>query len=256
MFTMQDKNIRALLENQRLYQEFKHLDLDPDEIWEYDTEDLELKNNQLKYLLGFTRSYLKHCSRQVMEISGFMFPPVYPGISPESDWYRFERWTRGESVRETIRAQLPEEFEVRPAEHLSDEALPAELDRLIDALAEKGYYVDLHQLPDRLVYESVLEWIGEEIELCPNGGWHLDGCTGYCPDCIQRPWCDTGQKICWPEDEDAGMMHLPDAVKKYVSASPVSLTLLLRDEVREDEDDFEYDENEENQEGLSAFGEN
>lgn len=63
----------------------------------------------------------------------------------------------------------------------------------------------------------------------------MDGCSGYCPDCYQRPWCETGRSSCWTEDEKIGEMYLPDSVRKYVSASPVSLEILSKYQAEEDE---------------------
>jgi hypothetical protein len=102
------------------------------------------------------------------------------------------------------------------------------------SLGEIHLSVDLNEgVPPRLIYEHLLEVIEEEFELL-GGVWHLDGCTGYCPGCFQRPWCEFGTNSCWSEDEEAGCMVFPENVKRYVSASPVSLTILRRAQEEED----------------------
>ena len=229
---MQDHNTRSMVVYENLITEFIELGLDPEELIQFNPEKLEYKNRLLLDLLRFTKKYLQHRSRKVMELTDDPFPPIFPFISPESDWYRFERWVRGQSVRETIRAQLPETLDIKTSGDLSEEELPGAINDLTTALASKGFYVDLKDIPDRLYYEYILDWIEEEHELSPEGGWHLDGCTGYCPGCVQRPWCDTGLENVWPEDEDAGMMALPEKLKNYLSASPVSLAVMLRDEIK------------------------
>jgi len=60
------------------------------------------------------------------------------------------------------------------------------------------------------------------------GGWFFDGCSGDCPGCFQRPWCNTGNSAFCSEDGEAGKMHLIDELKDYVSASPQSLRMLRR----------------------------
>ncbi len=98
-----------------------------------------------------------------------------------------------------------------------------------------GFGSDLKEgLPPKILYNYLWETLDEIFELDSEGGWHLDGCSGYCPGCFQRPWCDSGLEICWPEDEEAGEMSFPDSLREFVSASPVSLDLLL--EYKEDED--------------------
>ncbi|KAA3637586.1 MAG: hypothetical protein DWQ02_06505 [Bacteroidetes bacterium] len=239
---MQDHNTRAKLIHEKLKEEFAKLGLDPAEVVQYFTEDLDHLNRIYAGLLKFTQKYLEHQSKELMELTGDPFPPVFPGISPDSDWYRFERWVRGESVRETIKAQLPDSLTIKASSELTDDELPEAINSILKAMADKGFYVDLKDIPDRLFYEYVLDWIEEEHELCPGGGWHLDGCTGYCPGCIQRPWCDVGKSSVWPEDEDEGKMTLPEELKNYVSSSKYSLPIMLKEESENPRDYFNEEE--------------
>jgi hypothetical protein len=229
---MQDHNIDPMVAYENLITAFFLLGLDPEELIQFNPQKIEYKNRMLADLLRFTKKYLNHKNRQVMELTGDPFPPIFPFFSPESDWFRFERWIRGESVRVTIRELLPDSLQIKPSEQLSDEELTDAINELTTAMASKGFYINLKDIPDRLYYEYILDCIEEEHDHCPDDGWHFDGCSGYCPGCVQRPWCDTGLERVWPEDEDAGMMALPEELKDYVSASPVSLEVLLRDDFK------------------------
>ena len=82
-------------------------------------------------------------------------------------------------------------------------------------------------MPDRLLYEELLELLEEDFELlAPGTTCIVDGCTGYCPDCRSRPWCDNGL-MRWPEDEEAHCMVVPDRVKAFVSADRLAFDRLV-----------------------------
>lgn len=234
---MAKEDIAPYQRNLALKQEFKFLGLDLAEVMEFSPLDLDLENRRLENLLDFVHRYRKHGSREAMEVieGGFLFPPIFPGIDPDSDWYRFELWLEGKPTRMTLAEQLPKTFVLKKPEELSDEEIGAALEQLEEALYEAGYGISLNAgIPARLVYEYLVESLGEMFELDPGGGWHLDGCGGYCPGCFQRPWCDTGESCCWPEDEEAGKMSLIEALNPYVSASPRSLEILQRLQAEED----------------------
>ena len=101
-----------------------------------------------------------------------------------------------------------------------------------------GYGISLNEgVPPRVVYKEIAEWISEralELSGLDGGFWNFDGCSGYCPGCFQRPWCDFGSNSCWGEDEEAGKMQLPDLLKDYLSASPQSLDILRESQAKED----------------------
>ncbi|HRI60613.1 MAG TPA: hypothetical protein PK228_12840 [Saprospiraceae bacterium] len=236
---MAKEDIAPYQRNLALKQEFKLLGLDLAEVMEFSPFDLDLENRRLDSLLDFVHRFSKYGSQQAMEaIEGtFLFPPIFPGIDPDSDWYRFELWMQGQPTRMTLAEQLPKTFVLKKPEELTDEEIVAALEQLEEAMFEAGYGISLNEgIPPRLVYEYLVESLGETFELGPGGGWHLDGCTGYCPDCFQRPWCDTGQSSCWSEDEEAGKMSLTDTLSPYVCASPHSLEILQRLQAEKDAD--------------------
>ena len=231
---MEKDDASVYIKNERLKKEFEKLQLPLDGIFNYVPYNLELENRRLESLLFFTHKYLEYGSQETMEKLNYLFPPVFPAISPENDWLRFKKWINGEQVIQKFKDRLPKDYNIILASELSDDEIVIELNKIKKILAETGYYIGLRDdVPSRLVYEMVLETLEEED--MGGGGWHNDGCSGYCPGCIQRPWCDTGQEHCWTEDEEAGKMYLPEELKDFVSASPISLSLLEESQKKHDE---------------------
>ena len=223
------------LENQRLKKEFEKLNLPLDEVMEFVPYNLEIENRRLENLLNYTKKYLECRSKKVMELSNQPFAPVFPSISPENDWRRFEKWINGQPVIQKTKDRLPKDYNIIPTSELSDERLAEELHIIRSLFAMSGYYINWQDgVPNRLVYQAILD--GLEEEDFGGEGWHNDGCSGYCPGCIQRPWCDTGLDSCWTEDEEAGKLHLPEELKDYVSPSPISLEILRAEQDEKDEE--------------------
>lgn len=229
------KNLDILLENQSLKTEFKIRGLDVAQVWYPSPDDLELENRQLRRLLELVEQYQIYQSREEMEARGYLYPPIQPGVDPDSDWYRFKRWLHGLPVRKKIKDQLSPYFEIKDPDTLTEEELTTELEKLLDELAR--IHIDLiynEGVPQRLVYEYLVASLEDELDLLGEGWWHTVGCMAFCPGCFQRPWCDMGGIGCWLEDEDAGKMDLAEMVKKYVSASPMSLEILRARRAEED----------------------
>lgn len=209
---------------------FKRLQLNLEEVMVFTPFDLDLENLRLESLLDFVRQYQQYGSQKAMEVVAgrYLFPPIFPGISPESDWYRFEQWMRGLPVRQKLSEQLPKTLLLRKPEEISEEEIEAEFEKLVNALEVAGYGLCLNDdIPARLQYAFLYEELGETFELHEKGGgWFFDGCSGFCPGCFQRPWCSTGESSYWPEDEKAGKIYLIDELKDYVSPSPQSFEIL------------------------------
>ncbi len=253
-------DINGFLENKSLKKEFEIRNLDLSQILCPSPDDLELENIQLRHLLDWVQKYSECHDRKKMEAEGYEFPPIAPCISPENDWYIFERWMNGLPVHSKYKGLLPKNIVIKSPEELNDEEIHVELQKLTNAFEESGNSIGLNEgIPARLVYTDLLETLREENELLIVGCWTLDGCSGYCPDCFQRPWCEQGGKSCWPEDIEAGEMFLFDSVKKYVSASPVSLQILQKCQAEEDKKfkDFEMNQNNNNiSTALNSFDSN
>ena len=241
-----DENVNLLLENETLKKEFALRNLSLYEIFTPTPDALERENYVLKNLLDWVQKYSECHDRKKMEAEGYEFPPIDFCITPENDWYIFERWMNGLPVRSKYKDLLPKNYVMKNPEELNDEEILIELQKLTDALEELGSSIGLNEgIPARLVYAYLLETLEEENEMLIDGGWTNDGCSGYCPDCFQRPWCKSGGQLCWPEDVGAGKMFLIDSAKKYVSASPVSLQILQKCQAEEDKKfkDFEMGHN-------------
>ena len=240
---MHNQNIDNLLENQSLKNEFVIRNLDLSQVFFSIQDDLERENMCLRDLLEWADKYIECGDRKKMEADGYLFPPIHPGISPDDDWYRFERWMKGLPVRMKLKDRFPSDYNPIKPEDLNDEKLMPELQKLIDHLDKLGMGLSfVNDVPPRLVYWHLYEILEEEFELLTEGGWHLDGCSGYCPGCFQRPWCESGTSCCWSEDEKAGEMVLIDSVKEFVSASPVSLSVLQKCQAEEDKEFEEFEQ--------------
>ena len=233
---MKSKQVDVYLENQSLKTEFQIRRLDLEQIWQPTPDDLELENRRLLYLLDWVDKYQElRGNRKKMEAEGYLFPPISFCIDPDSDWLRFERWIAGKSIRGKLRNWLPPNLVVERLDDLSDDEIGEELEKLIAALARLHFTVDfIDELPLRLVYEQVVEMLDDEFDMIADGWWHLDGCTGYCPGCVRRPWCEQGCGSCWNEDEEAGFMVVPENVRRFMSPSPVSLQILRICQAAED----------------------
>jgi len=235
---MSKKEIDVLTQNENLKKAFKKLNLDLAPVFKFTPYDLDLENRRLNRLLLFVNKYMETGrSQNMMELLGFPFPPIHPGISPESDWFRFKLWMEGKVVRKKLKDQLENYITFKPPNQLKEEEVESELERLQASIKKIGLSTGLNEgIPPKVLYEYILETLENVFELDEGGGWVLDGCSGYCPGCFQRPWCDSGQELCWPEDKKIGKMDLPDLLKFYVSASPHSLDIL-----KSFEDDGEED---------------
>lgn len=182
-----------------------------------------------------------------MESEGYEFPPISPPISPENDWFRFKEWIHGHPLQTKLKAQLLRDYTPQIPEQMTDEEIGSEIEKLLDLMADVNVQLDLMgKLPPRLVYTYLLERLEDEFDIMVDGMWHIDGCSGYCPGCFQRPWCEFGSRSCWQEDEDAGKMVLIELVQDYVSASPASLPLLRQYQAEEDREFAEFEQNQQN----------
>lgn len=232
---MNPENIDLVLENNSLKNEFAIRNLDLAQVFQATPDDLELENRRLNKLLDWVNKYSICPSRKKMEADGYLYPPIDPDFSPDNDWFLFERWMKGLPVRLSVFDQLTTHYIPKNPYELNDKEIADELKYLNKILYDIRICVDLKEdIPPRLAYENLMEMLREEFDLMIEGFWHIDGCSGYCPDCFQRPWCEAGSQSCWPEDEKIGEMYLHDSVRKYVSPSPTSLEVLRKFQAEED----------------------
>lgn len=209
------RHLRAQEEGLRAW--FKKQELDPDAI-HAPPPDLERRVATLLNLASWVCAWGACADRRKMEAKGFDYPPVEPRVNPEADWLRFERWVKGESLRWSL-AEAVRTFE--SPESLSEEVASALAERITQLLAGGGVEVFLPSaMPPRVRYACLLRTAREEtFDFVAPGTRMALGCDGYCPGCLQRPWCAEGQESDWPEDEDAGGMAIPEEAKKLMNLS-------------------------------------
>ncbi len=218
-------DLLPLQQNITLKRYFTTHNLDLEAVMDFTPHDLDLENRRLQHLVDFIEEYRRYGSQDVMEaVTGeYQFPPIFPGISPESDWYRFELWLRGEATQKPLAEMLVDQSAFRKSEEISDADIEKELHRLLEAIENANIGIGLCEgVPPRLLY-AYLHEILDDTFLMSDGGWVIDGCTGYCPGCIQRPWCQSGQDTCFSEDVAAGKIHFTEELAPYISAEPHSL---------------------------------
>jgi len=212
---MRQNKQRVMAENEALKRKFQEAGLDLAAVWSPTPEDPALENRQLQALLVWLRAYQECPDRRRLEQRGFAFPPVEPDSDPDTDWVRFERWVERKPVEWNFRADFGE---LGVPEALTDAQIEQELARIEELLAGRGICIELQDgVPRRLVYgylrrelhETSFEFLGSGTRI------HLNACTGYCPGCFQRPWCDWGCGETWPEDEEVGHLVIPDEAKRF-----------------------------------------
>ena len=189
-------NIDDVLENQNLKNEFSRRNLDLKQVWQPEPDDIENENCRLQDLLDWVITFEEFPNRKEMEMKGYQFPPVEPGISPDSDWLRFRKWVLGKPVRKTAISRLQDEINLKNPTELTDNEITIELKKLTEQLKKIHIAVDLNTgIPARLIYQYLLKEIKNEFELLgATGWWHIDGCSGYCPGCFSTPMVRYGKQ--------------------------------------------------------------
>jgi hypothetical protein len=212
--------------NEALKEVFKRFGLDPFEI-QTPVPDVDWENRRLESLLGWVFKYRECPDREKLAAQGLLFPPVDPGEGPDRDWRRFKGWIKGLQTKLPLR-DLLHHLQFPPPEEIGDAQAAELMEKLDPILEEIGISLDLWEgVPPRLAYEIFYAELDEDFELLDaNETVHLTGCTGFCPDCLQRPWCENGCTSLWKEDEAAGKMVFPTSTQRYASATRQSLEIL------------------------------
>jgi hypothetical protein len=222
--------VDVILEVENLKREFERRGLDLAQVWRPTTGESDLERRQLRHLLDWVEAYERLGSRKAMQKKGYDFPPIDPDCDPWTDWLRFETWLKGEPISMPLREKLNLKVDLRPAETMSDAEIKAAIDEMTEALAELQWVAEpCEGMPDRLYYEELIAVLDDEYEiLAPGTTCHLNGCTGYCPGCLRRPWCFNGRMRC-SEDVEAHRMVVPDKVRSYVTDADLAFELLDND---------------------------
>lgn len=212
--TAHHKHLRAA--NTSLHEGFKQYGLDVAHVWSPTPDDPALENRQLAHLLDWVMTYRAHPDRRRMEGMGYEFPPVEPDIDPDSDWIRFERWIRGEPLQwhfEDTYGQLP------ALTTMSDEETETETHKVTTFLAERGIEVDLRwSAPVRVKYMFLDKLLrGAAFDYTNEDSTCIIGCDSYCPECLQRPWCEMGLDFDWNGEDRNGRKAVPAELLPFVS---------------------------------------
>lgn len=206
--------------NRELKAEFDALGLSLEDVFQPIPDDLGRENGILGELLKWVRAYRACPHRRELERKGLHFPPVEPDFDPDTDWLRFERWVNHEPVSWHFTTN---HGSVADPAGLTDAQVETELTRIASLLSRRGVAIGIREdVPPTLVLRYLRDYLAEtRFDIAaPGSTWHVDGCSGYCPECFQRPWCDTGRSSCWPEDEDAGRMVVPESAAPFASNCP------------------------------------
>jgi hypothetical protein len=185
-------------------------------VWVPTAGDPEAENRSLRLLQHWVQEYLACQDQAEMERKGYRYPPIEPDFDPWSDWFRFRRWIEGKPLTWSY----VEEFgELPTTEDLSDEQIAQAVDEITDRLETRNVLVMLHSdVPPRLVFGFLRQELEEsrfEV-IAPNATTWIDGCSGGCPWCFQRPWCEVGREPGWPEDEREGCIVVPPEIEPYI----------------------------------------
>ncbi len=88
-----------------------------------------------------------------------------------------------------------------PPEQLTEKELQEKYQDLMMQLESHQISVDLKEgLPLRKIYQYLVEELQEKFTIIPGMELHLDGCSGWCPDCFQVDYCDAKDDF-WTREE-------------------------------------------------------
>ncbi len=195
---------------------FTNRGLELDDVWYPVSDSLDQQNRHLEQLQCWVIAYEQCPDRDQLARQGFIYPPLSPGMGPDEDWFRFRRWTTGQPIswRYTdVFGHLP-----HPSE-LNEASRQAQIQQIIENLESRQVALSLHDgVPSKLVYAYLRQTLTDEpFELLPHVSttW-LDGCSGYCPDCFQRPWCEVGMEPDWEEEGWPEPLATPEAMSQWL----------------------------------------
>lgn len=175
-------------------------DLDIHEVW-WPSGNARRDLKILDDLARWVAAYRALGSRKAMEAKGFDFPPVEPGIEPDTDWLRFEAWVNGEPVSWNLQEEAGQTL---LSETLADDAVARNWDYLTGLLAERNVVVDCpEETPLRIRHDELIRYLREaSFDITsPETRTHILGCEGGCESCVFADWCECAEAFAL---EDAG----------------------------------------------------
>lgn len=181
--------------NLQLKRFFSKRNLDLELVMDFSPDNMELENAWMSELAMFLIVYEHFGSREAWEkeLNSWVFPPVRPRISPDMDWERFENWYNGHPVEQSLREMIKDPVPFRQPEDIPDHEIKSEARRLRKAVERAGLNIALKKMPPRLYYSCLYSRLEDVLPL--GAGWTIDGCDGNCEQCVQLPYCETGQEL-------------------------------------------------------------
>lgn len=225
-------NVELKLENQAIKTEFLVKGLDLYEIWN-EPEDPIRANQELKAILACIRLVKSDMDKVEELIKRYISPPIKDLSIPHEEWAIFKNWVNGKPTIE----YLQDLINLKNPESISNDEIEDELEELISQIENYGTAIDLYvkTAPPLLKYQMLYEWIiNENPTVYYSGGWIMDGCGHFCPNCLLRPWCDMGADLIWQEDEEIEDIYYRTELANYVSSWP-PMYPILKDEYEERE---------------------
>ena len=110
-----------------------------------------------------------------------------------------------EGPKREIRDLFPDDFGFPPAASMDKVQVREKLRAIETVLGEHGIFLDLTaSAPDAVVYEYFVTEVMYErapLEMAEGFNYHIDGCSGYCPECFQKDFCEVRKEIGWDDEE-------------------------------------------------------
>ncbi|MBC8379463.1 MAG: hypothetical protein H8E62_09830 [Planctomycetes bacterium] len=95
-----------------------------------------------------------------------------------------------------VRTIFPADYAFPPADQMTDQEITEKLNGIKKFFAAENIELGLvKDLPERLIYTYIVEEVLPETPSFPFGAdcrftYVIDGCSGYCPGCFQREYCE------------------------------------------------------------------
>lgn len=89
-----------------------------------------------------------------------------------------------------------------PVNLLSKDEISDALEELVTLLEEHHIHLQLQDgVPEKIIYQFLTEeYLYEKTEDLPSFDHIIDGCSGDCPSCFQKDYCNVKDDI-WPPDK-------------------------------------------------------
>lgn len=104
-----------------------------------------------------------------------------------------------EGVMMPVRSLFPSDYELPPADSMSDTEIREKIIEIEKILSEHNVEFGFaNRMPASLLYNHLVEYITEDTvdpELIQGFTCVLDGCSGACEECFQLDYCRSGQEI-------------------------------------------------------------